>query len=244
MQIIEESIKGRRETNQDYTNTVYNQNNLLMAVLCDGMGGHQAGDKASKLAVEAISEKWEKTDVSRKPDIIEWTKNSINEVNQLVYDKGLENSKWFGMGSTIVVCIVMEEDIIIANVGDSRAYQYINDEVTIITDDHSFAHELYLKGEITKEESETHRQKNVLTRSLGLPNDLNIDVFEIDNKNLKLLLLCSDGLSDTLSTDEMNRIINEYDNTSVISSKLIEQAYQNGSTDNITIIMIDFSEER
>lgn len=244
MQIIEESIKGRRETNQDYTNTVYNQNNLLMAVLCDGMGGHQAGDKASKLAVEAISEKWEKTDVSRKPDIIEWTKNSINEVNQLVYDKGLENSKWFGMGSTIVVCIVMEEDIIIANVGDSRAYQYINDEVTIITDDHSFAHELYLKGEITKKESETHRQKNVLTRSLGLPNDLNIDVFEIDNKNLKLLLLCSDGLSDTLSTDEMNRIINEYDNTSVISSKLIEQAYQNGSTDNITIIMIDFSEER
>ncbi|HLQ74634.1 MAG TPA: Stp1/IreP family PP2C-type Ser/Thr phosphatase [Alloiococcus sp.] len=244
MQISIESIKGRRGSNQDCTKASYNKNNYLMAVLCDGMGGHQAGDHASQLAVETITNMWEETTHSTKDEIVEWVNQAINQVNQLVYETGIKKTEWFGMGSTIVAGIVVNDSIIIANVGDSRAYQYNENGIQIITNDHSFAHELYLNGEITKKEAEEHVQRNMLTRSLGLPNDVSVDIFELSKANLSKLFLCSDGLSDTLSKKEMMDIIEQDESLDFITSKMVEQAYQNGSTDNITVLMIDFKHKQ
>lgn len=243
MQISIESIKGKRGSNQDYTKASYNKNNHLMAVLCDGMGGHQAGDRASQLAVETITKMWEETNLSSKDEVVQWFNQAVNEVNELIYETGLEKTEWFGMGSTIVASIIIDNCIIIANVGDSRAYKYSTNGVQIITDDHSFAHELYLNGEITKEEAEVHYQRNMLTRSLGLPNEISVDTFEISVNELSKLFLCSDGLSDTLSNEEMKSIIEQGESMDTITSKMVERAYQNGSTDNITILMIDLHNE-
>lgn len=238
MEIIQESITGKRESNQDYMKTAVNQKGIQMAVLCDGMGGHQAGDMASKTAAETLTSYWTYNSLTDKEEISQWLKDSINEVNETIYNTGIENSDYFGMGSTIVVCVVLEAECLIANVGDSRAYKVAANQVALITSDHSFAYELYLKGEITKEEAQTHVQRNILTRSLGLPSDVTVDMFSVDSENLQLIFLCSDGLSNTLKPDEMAQLIEEAADLQSLADRFIERAYQNGSKDNISVILI------
>lgn len=239
MMIFRDSITGKRETNQDYTCLSYNQANHIMVVLCDGMGGHQAGDTASRMTAEFLCDKWETSSLSTKEDVISWAEDSINQVNEAIYEKGLENQQMFGMGSTVVLCAILDEDIVVANVGDSRAYQYSSDQLSMITDDHSFAYELYLKGEITKEEAAAHRQRNMLTRSVGLPDKISVDVFELKPRQISKIILCSDGLSDTLTNENMKDIIDTENSLDDVGNKMIEAAYQNGSTDNITLVLID-----
>lgn len=239
MKTYRESIKGKRESNQDYTCLSKNQAGYTMAILCDGMGGHRAGDKASRMAGQFLSETWQETDLASKDQVMTWAKEAINEVNRAIYEKGLNDRHMFGMGSTVVLCVILDEDIIVANVGDSRAYQYVNDQVAIITDDHSFAYELYLKGEITKEEAATHRQRNMLTRSLGLPDDVSVDIFQLKTEDVQMIILCSDGLSDTLSSQAMAEIIENSTDIDQAGSQMVEAAFQNGSTDNITVMLVD-----
>lgn len=239
MKISRESIKGKRESNQDYTQIAENKKAYTLAVLCDGMGGHQAGDKASQLVATQLANQWQETDLATRDAIVPWLKETINAINTDIYELGLDDSDLFGMGSTVVLAVILDQELIIANVGDSRAYQYVNQSVTLLTDDHSFAYELYLKGQISKEEAETHYQRNMLTRSLGLPNDVTVDIFELGLEDVELILLCSDGLSDTLSNEEMAEIIGQSETLEGATDKLVEQAYANGSTDNITVMIID-----
>lgn len=243
MMVFRESIKGKRESNQDYTCLSYNQEGYLMAVLCDGMGGHQAGDTASRMTAKFLSDNWKNTSLSTKEAVIPWAKDSINQVNQTIYNKGLDNPEMFGMGSTVVLCAILDKDIVVANVGDSRAYQYKGDQLLMVTDDHSFAYELYLNGEITKEEAATHRQRNMLTRSVGLPDEISVDIFELDLIDISKIILCSDGLSDTLTSENMKDIMDTEESLDDAGNKMVEAAFQYGSTDNITLVLIDLDNE-
>lgn len=154
-----ESFVGNRPANEDYADVFFNKDKQLMAVLCDGMGGHQGGDVASKLAIERLGDLWEKTVKLNPDEMKQWILTNVNDVNQLIYQTGQSSETLKGMGTTLVAVFVIDKEIIIANIGDSRAYCLDEDKhLSRLTEDHSYAHELFLRGEITEQEEENHHQ--------------------------------------------------------------------------------------
>ncbi|EKU94207.1 Serine/threonine phosphatase stp [Alloiococcus otitis] len=239
MQVVFKSIKGKRESNQDYIRVTKSQSNLCLAILCDGMGGHQAGDLASKIAAENLAKLWQESYLTSKEDIILWLKDKLNQTNQLIYQESLKDPSVFGMGTTAVLAVFLDKEVIFANVGDSRAYQASQNGVELVTEDHSFAYELYLNGQITEEEARTHHQRNMLTRCLGLPQSPQVDIFDIPIQNKYYVMLCSDGLSDVLTNQAIGEILGQESKLEDKLTKLVETAYDGGSTDNITVVLVD-----
>ena len=239
MQVVFKSIKGKRESNQDYIRVTKSQSNLCLAVLCDGMGGHQAGDLASKIAAENLAKLWQESNLSSKEEIIGWLEDKLNQTNQLIYQESLKDPSVLGMGTTAVLAVFLDKEVIFANVGDSRAYQVSQAGVELVTEDHSFAYELYLKGQITEEEARTHYQRNMLTRCLGLLQSVQVDIFDIPIQDKCYVMLCSDGLSDVLTSQEIGKILAQESMLEAKLAKLVEAAYDGGSTDNITVILVD-----
>ncbi|MFO8069766.1 MAG: Stp1/IreP family PP2C-type Ser/Thr phosphatase [Alkalibacterium sp.] len=225
--------------NQDYVETFLNKDNQLIAILCDGMGGHKAGDIASEMAVLQIGNHWAETSFSDSDEAKEWLDQHINLENQRIYRVAKSYSDLDGMGTTIVAAAYVDNDIIIGNVGDSRAYYFNQEDLTLITEDHTFANELRLKGEISEEEAKNHRQRHTLTRSLGVFNKVEIDFFVFEKSNDSILMLCSDGLSNGLENELMSEILTSPYSINDRGNILIENALQNGSTDNITVCIIN-----
>lgn len=237
--------QGKRKENQDYTNTFFNQSNLLLAVLCDGLGGHQAGDIASEMAVSQIGNAWEQTDFSSSDTymIQKWLQDKINEENTRIYEAASTYSDLEGMGTTLVACAVLDRYIILANVGDSRAYVYHEDVVRLITEDHSFVSELKRQGGLTDVEAENHINKNALTRSLGVKGPIDVDFFREERQAVELVLLNSDGLSNVVSEEEMVNIFKQENTLDEKTERLIETALHNDASDNITVNVIDVRTE-
>lgn len=211
----------------------------MLAVLCDGMGGHKAGDIASEMAVLQIGNHWEETSFENSQQTREWLDQHINLENQRIYRVAKSYSDLNGMGTTIVTAAYINNEIIVGNVGDSRAYYLNHDELRLITEDHSFANELRLKGEISEEEAKNHRQRHTLTRSLGVFNKVDIDFFTLELTDKALLMLCSDGLSNGVETESMFSILTRKESLSDRGNILVEDALRNGSTDNITLCLIE-----
>ena len=162
--------RGKRKDNQDSTATFFNQSNVLLAILCDGLGGHQAGDIASEMAVSQIGNSWEQTTFTSKDTYIiqTWLKGVINRENTRIFKAANTYPDLEGMGTTLVASVVLEQQVLFANIGDSRAYTYKDNELTLITQDHSFVAELQRSGELTELEAKNHVNRNALTRSLGV----------------------------------------------------------------------------
>lgn len=232
---------GMRNSNQDYTDLFYNKSNQLLAVLCDGMGGHKAGDIASEMAVLLLGHHWKGTTFVSPEEAQEWLEVHINMANQRIYRVAKQYSDFQGMGTTLVAAAFIDDGILIGNIGDSRAYQLNRDskQMTVVTEDHSFANELRLTGEITEEEAKIHHQRHTLTRSLGVFDKVSIDFFELNKQDTQLVMLCSDGLSNGIEEKEMKNIVLMEKDLKGISDRLIETALKNGSTDNITVCLIE-----
>ncbi|MDN6162356.1 MAG: protein phosphatase 2C domain-containing protein [Atopostipes sp.] len=171
--------QGKRENNQDYSGTFMNQSDLLIALLADGLGGHQAGDIASEMIVSQLGNKWERSSFTgNNPINIEkWLDTEINQENERIYKVANKYPDLKGMGTTLVTATILDEQILIANIGDSRGYIYKDQELKQITKDHSFVSELRRKGQLTEEEAKNHYNKNALTRSLGIKDKVEIDFF-------------------------------------------------------------------
>jgi len=240
MNVVSNSVIGKRETNQDYSGSYSNKANQNMAILCDGMGGHNGGDVASEMAVTQLGNQWLETSFTDVSEAKKWLQTKVNEENARIFDASNTYSDLFGMGTTIVLAVFIENQILFANVGDSRAYIYKNDEVELVTEDHSFANQLYLQEEISLEEAQNHSQKHVLTRSLGVSNEVEIDFFTIPKKNIEYVFLCSDGLSNTLSTNEMVLTLMADIPLKEKAQLMVQSAFKNGSNDNISILLSDF----
>lgn len=203
------------------------------------MGGHKAGDIASEMAVLQIGNHWKETSFSNGLETSKWLDEHINLENQRIYRVAKTYSDLNGMGTTIVAAAFINDEIVIGNVGDSRAYYLEQEGLKLITEDHSFANELRLKGEISEEEARNHRQRHTLTRSLGVFDKVSVDFFFLKQTQESVLMLCSDGLSNGLDQPAMEKVLITSRSLNDKANIMTELALQNGSTDNITICLIE-----
>lgn len=242
MRLVVKTDKGRkRGTNQDFANTYKNQNGLTLAVLCDGMGGHRAGDIASEMVVSHLGNNWEKTEFDSAKNAAEWLAVRINRENQRLVEKARQYPDLNGMGTTLVAVAEAVDGYVIANIGDSRAYRLINGRLVQITDDHSLVGELMRNGQLTEEEALNHPQKNVLTRSLGVEETLGIDIDTYAYGSNNPILLCSDGLTNMVADKEIEKILNITEPLENQAAMLIDLANERGGVDNITVIIINLN---
>ena len=243
MKAFSKTDKGKkREMNQDYVYTsecpIGNLPNLC--ILADGMGGHNAGDYASRYTVETIVDVVKK-DNSREPVSI--IRHAIQEANTAILEKARTDIDLDGMGTTVVAATVIGRDLCVANVGDSRLY-VIGDKIQQITKDHSYVQEMVRRGELDEKDARIHPDRNIITRAIGGVSPLEIDFFEVELEDSDRILLCSDGLTDMIEDEEIFRIVKEQESTVAGIEALVETANENGGNDNITVVVIEpFSDE-
>lgn len=230
-------VGKKRTTNQDYVyaskEAIGNLPNLF--IVADGMGGHRAGDLASRYTVETFIEDVKNSDEINPISIIE---SAIRTANRALMEKASESEEYEGMGTTLVVATVVDRSIYIANVGDSRLY-LVNNEIQQITRDHSLVEEMISLGELDKESARLHEKKNIITRAVGADADLIADFFEVEYSAGDIILMCSDGLSNMIEDKNIKNIINEGTDLSDIAHKLIEVANNNGGKDNIAVVLVE-----
>ncbi|MGN0353399.1 MAG: Stp1/IreP family PP2C-type Ser/Thr phosphatase [Roseburia sp.] len=234
-------IGKRREINQDYMFTsetaVGNLPNLFL--VADGMGGHKAGEYASRFTVDTIVETVRN---SKEMEPVPIIKEAVTRANQLLIEEACADENKMGMGTTIVAATLLEKKLYIANVGDSRLY-VVNHEISQITRDHSLVEEMVRLGEMNKEEAKVHPDKNIITRAIGAGNELVIDFFELEVEPEDTILMCSDGLTNMIEDEEIRKIVVGQRDIAEKAEKLVETANANGGKDNITVVVIEpFSE--
>ncbi len=213
----------------------------LIAVLCDGMGGEQAGNVASDLAAKTfISSVKQKLAASKLkvPDCANIMKQACSDANYMVYSYSCFDREYTGMGTTLVAAMFIEDKIFVLNVGDSRVYKLTKNRITQISRDHSLVQEMVDKGEITPEEALTHPRRNVITRALGVDENVPSDTFTPRLGRGSRLLLCSDGLTNMIGDSEILKISNKHPDLLSFGHALMDEALARGARDNVTIIVI------
>lgn len=234
-----------RQHNEDDAGIFEAKEDTLLAVVADGMGGHLAGDVASRMAVSSLKEYWEETSsIPAKPAEQEsWLISKISDINDQVYEHAKNNKECQGMGTTIVCALVHLQTVTIAHIGDSRCYLLREGALTQLTDDHSLVNELVKTGEISKEDAEYHPRKNVLTKALGTDKHVQIDAhtFEVDPGDQ--ILLCSDGLSNKVEEENLIHILTQTTAPDEKVTALIQTANDNGGEDNITAVLLEISSQ-
>lgn len=230
-------VGQKRKMNQDYVYTseksIGNLPNLF--VVADGMGGHNAGDFASKYTVEQLVKSIKS---SQEKNPIKIIRQSIEYANNELLKMANNNEELNGMGTTLVVSTIVNEYIYIANIGDSRLY-VINDDIKQITKDHSFVEEMIRRGEIDREDARNHPDKNIITRAVGANSEIAVDFFELKLEENDTVLMCSDGLTNMIEDEAIKKIIKKQKDVVDKAKKLVEIANNNGGKDNIAVVVIE-----
>ena len=225
-----------RESNQDYVYTsespVGNLPNLF--IVADGMGGHNAGDFASKYTVEQIVSYIEKAPMTNPVDLI---RGAVTKANASLMAQAKSDTSLSGMGSTVVIATIVDDCMYVANVGDSRLY-LLRDELTQITRDHSLVQEMVRMGEMDASEAKSHPDKNIITRAVGAFEDLAIDFFEEHVEPGDVILMCTDGLSNMVDDTDIRQMIQTGRDVVEKVQRLVEAANRGGGKDNITVAVI------
>jgi serine/threonine protein phosphatase PrpC len=240
MNVFFETNKGLMRENNEDSFIVEDYDTYCLYAVADGMGGHKAGEVASSIVIEEMSKYFissaEKKDF--KPPL--FIAESVRMSNDKIRQEAFKNEECLGMGTTLAMAVIDKAQnlIYIGNIGDSRVYLLRNKELKQITSDHTYVNELMKEGKISPEEAKTHPKRNVITRALGSEEVVHADIFELELLDNDILLLCTDGLTTHVSDDRILEIINEYGPSQSVK-KLIQQANDNGGTDNITIIIVD-----
>ncbi len=206
---------------------------LNLFIVADGMGGHRAGDYASKLCVSAIVKSIQH---SRHVTPVTVLDEAIIAANEAVYKEAGRSEEYEGMGTTVVACTLFENKLYVANIGDSRLY-IIGDDIRQITSDHSLVEEMVKNGNITESEARIHPQKNIITRALGIDELVQADYFEITLKEKDIILMCTDGLTNMVEDDDIEYIVKHSGGMEEAVDALIAKANENGGSDNITVIL-------
>ncbi|EZH67198.1 hypothetical protein DH09_04485 [Bacillaceae bacterium JMAK1] len=236
---LRSDVGKMREHNEDVCD-YFLSDDLLLAVVADGMGGHKAGDVASELAIQTLREAWKKqAPHATEEAMTTWLLHTITTANERIYEQSLTNTEMRGMGTTIVCALITKSEVISAHVGDSRLYVMKENHISQVTHDHTLVNELFRQGQISEDEAKNHPQKNVVTRALGTENQCNIDVLQHELSDTDTLILCSDGLSDKLSNDDFDAVLNQDIRLEHKADQLLQLALDRGGEDNITFILID-----
>ena len=235
------SDRGKvREINEDSFYITEDQfNKLQLFILADGMGGCNAGDVASKYAIECtknyIENNFEAIPKDRE-NLCKLIKSSMEYANMVIYEKASENKELEGMGTTLEVCLIYNNRAYIGHIGDSRIYRIRNNFIRKLTEDHSYVEKLVKEGTITKEEAEHHEKKNILMKALGCNAYVEPDVMAKGFQKGDIIIMCSDGLTNMMGIKEIEKSVNS--NFEFATKELIDLANKNGGIDNITIITI------
>ena len=205
--------------------------------IADGMGGAQAGEVASRLAASALRESG--ADGGGETRIVDL----IQEANRRIYDRSSTDPNTSGMGTTMTVALVEGDRVAFGHVGDSRAYLVRDGRIEQLTEDHSLVNELMKSGKLSREEAETHPQKSVITRALGTDPDVDVDTFSVPAQTSDLFLLCSDGLTDMLSEEQILGVVERHrDDIDDALRTLVREANRGGGDDNITVVAFEISD--
>lgn len=230
-------VGKKRQLNQDYVYTsempVGKLPNLF--IVADGMGGHKAGDYASKHTVEIICDMVERC-LEKEPRII--LSQAIDFANEQIRRKSLEDENLDGMGTTIVAATCMGDCLQVANVGDSRLY-IVGENIRQITQDHSYVEELVRKGSLDRETARNHPDKNIITRAVGAGDTVDIDFFSVRLKPEETILMCSDGLTNMLEDEEIRMIMEGQRDLVEKVEALVREANNRGGKDNISVVLIE-----
>ena len=225
-----------RDMNQDYyfaaETGIGNLPNLF--IVADGMGGHKAGDYASRYTIERVV-----ASVSRCPEAepVEILKEAIQKANEILVTESNEDENKHGMGTTLVACTIIGHRMVVANIGDSRLY-LLNKKIQQITRDHSLVEEMVRLGEMDEKAAREHPKKNIITRAIGASDNVEADFFEVELSEKDEILLCSDGLTNMVEDEEILSIVQESSNLEIQAERLVQTANEHGGKDNITVMIV------
>jgi protein phosphatase len=224
-----------RSNNEDFCGVKFSNNGVL-AVVCDGVGGNNGGEVASRLACEVLFDSFT---TLKSNDFGVELEEAIKTANISIKTQAKENYQLMGMASTIVAVYIRNSTVYWGHVGDSRIYSLINNELTQITTDHSLVQEMVDKGYLTVEEAENHPKKNIITRALGTHDTVKVDIgdFKINEEDKVLIFLCTDGVTNVVDNEQLSRILSTYNSNSIVK-ELYHTIRQNGAPDNFTFALI------
>lgn len=229
-------IGKKRSSNQD---SILVNDKLGLYAVADGMGGHKGGETASSMALEILNGAVSKiTDKKGSIQVAPFLKEAISLASMKIYERSLMDESLRGMGTTLVSLLFDDGNAYIAQVGDSRVYLYRDGDLWKITEDHSLINEQVRSGLITRQEAEKLNYKNVITRSVGFEEMVNVDVYTREVESGDMFLLCSDGLTSMISDDDIKKAIDQEGDISKAVDKLINRANDAGGADNVSVILL------
>ncbi|NLY71783.1 MAG: Stp1/IreP family PP2C-type Ser/Thr phosphatase [Clostridiales bacterium] len=231
--------KGKiRQNNEDSLLCIEEKNFYMVA---DGVGGHNSGELASKLAVDYVRDYITNNPIISDDDtyLMNYFLECLSEVNAIIYERASKNIEDQGMATTAALLYIRNNKAYVVNVGDSRAYLARDGELIQITEDHTYVNELLKRGSISAEEAKDHPKRNMITRALGSKESIEPDFYKFDIYKGDIILLCTDGLYNEIDVNEINSLITNSTDTSTIAHELIKRANEQGGNDNITVICVE-----
>ena len=230
-----------RKNNQDcvFTSDLPMGDLLNVFIVADGMGGHAAGEMASRTAVNTMIDSI-KASNENNPSIS--LKNAVLKANKAVYELSVEETLTEGMGTTVVACTFIENVVQAVNVGDSRMYVITPREIKQITVDHSLVEEMIRRGGLSREKARSHPEKNVITRAVGIKPDVEPDIFSHILESGDTVMLCTDGLTNMVTDERIRQIVSGSPDVASAAEKLINEANENGGLDNISVVLIRYED--
>ena len=225
-----------REHNEDSVTILKNKKDEYLLAVADGMGGHKAGEVASSMAINHLTESFNKLDtMGDKKTCVEWIRTNVNEINDEIFEYTKNHPESKGMGSTLVMAIYTKEYLLFANIGDSSGFVIKKDELFKITKDHTLVNMLVNNGELTESQAANHPKKNILMRALGANNPIEVDIFSVEEE-VGGIVLSSDGLTSMLTKTQIERVLaNKELSLSEKVIRLIRKSNIRGGLDNISI---------
>lgn len=226
-----------RSHNEDSVTILKNASGEYLLIVADGMGGHRAGEVASSMVVTHMGKRFsEISSIGSKIDAVNWLNDNISEINKEILDYTKENTESTGMGTTVVIALLTNNYLIFGNIGDSSGYVMKNNHLHKVTKDHTLVSLLVAAGDLTEEEAKYHPKKNVLMKALGAAEKVELDIFDVDMNGITAILLCSDGLTNMLTKEQIEKVLTDEEleiEEKII--KLIRKTNARGGTDNVSV---------
>ncbi|MDD3341575.1 MAG: Stp1/IreP family PP2C-type Ser/Thr phosphatase [Bacilli bacterium] len=228
-----------RDHNEDSVIISENMSGEIFMAVADGMGGHKAGEVASSIAISHIGKRFrEMGSVGNKEDAISWIKEVVSESNNLIYKYTEEHPESTGMGTTLVLALLANDFLLFGNIGDSSGFVIKNKHLHKVTTDHTLVNLLVKSGELTEEEAKEHPRKNVLMKALGAATTVEMDIVAVET-DIDGILLCSDGLTNMLEKEQIDKVLAEDLSVEDIVRKLIYKSNNRGGNDNISVALLE-----
>lgn len=228
-------IGRHRKQNQDRVALFSNEQGLFLVVIADGIGGNQRGDLAAELTTKSFGRAFTTASPMTPQMASKWLASQVQLINNKILEKSTEKQSYHGMGTTMVAAVLFDDQVVVANIGDSRGYIMHDGQLTQITVDHSLVNELVKKGDLTEQEAQNSPQNNIITRAIGISSDAKADVNRFRIKRGDQLLLCTDGLSKMVPLQQIAEVLQSRKSLKRKCGLLVKMANKAGGPDNITV---------